>query len=69
MDGICRLRSHLRAKPKQQLEILAVLSRRVPPLRPSVREGVRGWVLEQCKGSRNGGQRLEVHKAARRTVD
>ena len=68
-DGICLLRSHLHAKHKQQLEILAVLSRRVPPLWQSVRAGVQGWVLEQGKCSRSWGQQLMVHADALRTVD
>ena len=70
-DWICRLRSHLPAKHKRQLEILAVLSRRVPPLMQSVRAGVRGWVLKQREGLRTWGQQLVplVHGAARCTVD
>ena len=39
------------------------------PLRAIVRAGVQGWVLEQGEGSRNRGQQLVVHGAARRTVD
>ena len=68
-DEVCRLRSHLHAKHERQSEILAVLSRRVPPLMQSVRAGVQGWVLERGECAHSGGQQLMVHGAARRTVD
>ena len=65
--ALSRVERHLHAKHERQFEILAVLSRRVPPLRATVQAGVQGWVVEQGEGVRKWGQQLTMHGAVRLT--
>ena len=60
-DWIHRLRSHLRAKHRRQLQILAVCTKSTPPVQQSVRAGEMGRVLEQGGCARSGGQQLMLH--------